>query len=74
MLDSSYPGLVIFDVFKGQCTPAVLQKLKEHNILYVTVPNNCTDRQQPLDLSANKAVKQFIKAEFQDWHGWKRGM
>ena len=42
LLDSSYPALVIFDVFKGQCTPTVLQMLKDYNILYVTVPNNCT--------------------------------
>jgi len=68
-LDSSYPALVIFDVFKGQCTTAVLQMLKDHHILYVTIPNNCTDRLQPLDMSVNKAVKQFMRSEFQDWYG-----
>ena len=69
ILDSSYPALVIFDVFKGQCTRTILQTLKDNNILYVAVPNNCTDRLQPLDLSVNKAVKQFMRAEFQDWYG-----
>ena len=66
VLDSSYPALVIFDVFKGQCTSTILRKLIVHTILYVTVPNNCTDRLQPLDLSVNKAVKQFTRTEFQE--------
>ena len=47
----------------------VLQLLKDHNILYVTVPNNCTDRLQPLDLSVNKAVKQHMRTQFQEWYG-----
>ena len=63
-LDAKHSALVIFDVFKGQCTSDVLQILKDHNIFYVTVPNNCTDRLQPLDLSINKAVKQYIRTQF----------
>ena len=56
-LDAQHPALVTFDTFKGQCTSNVLQILKDHYILYITVPNNCTDRLQPLDLRVNKAVK-----------------
>ena len=68
-LDAKHPALAIFDVFKGQCTSDVLQILKDNNILYVTVPNNCTDRLQPLDLSVNKAVKQYFRTQFQEWYG-----
>ena len=50
-------------------TSDVLQILKDKNILYVTVPNNCTDRLQPLDLSVNKAVKQYFRTRFQEWYG-----
>ena len=38
-------------------------------ILYVTIPNNCTDRLQLLDLSVNKPAKDFVRARFQDWCG-----
>ena len=32
------------------------------------VPANCTDRLQPLDVSVNKAVKAFLRSQFQDWY------
>ena len=53
-LSSNHSALVLFDVFKGQCTPEVLKLLEDNHILYVTIPNNCTDKLQPLDLSVNK--------------------
>ena len=56
-LSNDHCVLVLFDVFKGQCTSKVLKKLEDNNILYVTVPNNCTDRLQPLDLSVNKLAR-----------------
>ena len=37
---AKYPALAIFDIFKGQCTSDVLQILKDHNILYVTICTN----------------------------------
>ena len=43
--------------------------LEDNNILYVTVPNNCTNRLQPLDLSVNKPAKDFLQARFQQWYG-----
>ena len=45
--------------------------LKENNILFVTIPNNCMDRLQPLDLAVKKPAKDFVRAEFQDWYGDK---
>ena len=68
-LKDDHSALALFDVFKGQCTSQVIKILEENNILYVTIPNNCTDRLQPLDLSVNKPAKDFVRARFQDWYG-----
>lgn len=68
-LDKTHPALVIYDTFCGQCTQKILEKLEENNVhvtivennVHVTiVPANCTDRLQPLDLSVNRAAKEFL--------------
>ena len=61
-------ALAIFDHFKGQLTPAITQILEDNNIQSVLVPAGCTDRLQPLDVSVNKSVKSFMRAEFQRWY------
>ena len=67
-LSSDHRSLVIFDRFKGQCTKVVLKTLEDNNINVLLVPANCTDRLQPLDISVNKAVKDFLRGEFQSWY------
>ena len=67
-LSVDQPALAIFDVFKGQQTESVLKMLEENNILVVSVPANCTDRLQPMDLSINKSVKEFMRGKFRDWY------
>jgi len=67
-LSSDHRSLVIFDRFKGQCTEVVLKTLEDNNIDVLLVPANCTDRLQPLDISVNKAVKDFLRGEFQGWY------
>ena len=62
-------ALVLYDVFKGQTTDRVHQLLEENNILYVHVPNCCTDQLQPLDASVNKSVKSFLREKFSIWYG-----
>ena len=42
--------------------------LKSENLVYVTIPPNCTDKLQPMDLSVNKSAKDFLKAQFQNWY------
>ena len=34
----------------------------------IIIPANCTDRLQPLDLSVNKAAKDFLRTQFSNWH------
>lgn len=67
-LSPDQPALAIFDVFKGQQTESVLKLLNENNVLVVCVPANCTDRLQPMDLSINKSVKEFMRRKFREWY------
>jgi len=60
-LSANYPCQVIFDRFRGQCTPRFASILKKSDIYIVMVPANCTDQLQPLDISVNKAVKVFLR-------------
>lgn len=59
---------MIYDRFKGQCTTGVLELLENNNIDVVLIPANCTDRLQPLDVSVNKAAKNFMRERFQSWY------
>lgn len=61
-------ALLIQDNFKGQATKAVLDLLNEHNIHVCFLPPNSTDRLQPMDLSVNKAIKSYMKKEFEEWY------
>ena len=67
-LADSHPALVIYDVFKGQTTPAIQSLLSTNHISVVLVPPNCTDKLQPLDIAINKPMKDALKAEFQAWY------
>ena len=67
-LPSDQPTLAIFDVFRGQQTQSIMDLLEENNILVVNIPANCTDRLQPMDLSINKSVKDFMRSKFTDWY------
>ena len=70
-LDDDYPALAIFDNFKGQITGDVLQLLEDHNVHSVRLPANCTDRLQPMDISVNKAAKDFVRQKFNEWYSEK---
>ena len=59
-LPSNHPSLLLFDNFKAQCTPDVLQILDDNNINVCLIPLNCNDRLQPLDISVNKVAKEFL--------------
>lgn len=65
LLPSSQHALVIFDGFRGQNTPEFLALLEKNNISFVTIPPNCTDKLQTLDISVNKSMKSELKKCFQ---------
>lgn len=67
-LPNEQSALLIFDNFKAQCTSSILTLLDRHNIDIALILANCTDRLQPLDLSINKAAKDFCI------HNLKNGM
>ena len=67
-LDLNYPALVIFDKFRAQCTERILSMLEAKHVHVAIVPANCTDRLQPLDVSVNKAAKEFLRRQFQEWY------
>jgi len=59
---------LIFDNFKAQCTEELLKLLDSNKIDVVLIPPNCTDRLQPLDVSVNKAAKEFLRKRFHEWY------
>ena len=61
-------ALLIFDVFKGQTTSAVINLLKRNDIIAIHVPNNHSNLSQTLDISVNKSAKCFIAGKYQDWY------
>ena len=67
-LSEDHPGLAIFDCFKAHLTEAVSKLLEDNNIHLVILPANCTDRLQPLDLSLNKLVKDFLRKKIEIWY------
>ena len=67
-LDADHPALVIFNRFCAQCTSAILTLLEDKKVYVVIVPANCTDWLHPLDVSVNKAVKDHLQNQFQDWY------
>ena len=67
-MPDDYPALAIFDVFRGQTTDAIYELLDENHIFVIKVPANCTNRLQPMDLSVNKSVKDFLLKKFIEWY------
>ena len=61
-------ALLIFDVFCGQTTDKVLKITEDNHILATKVPPNMTNLYQPLDLSVNKAAKDFTRKKFSEWY------
>lgn len=60
-LPATQKALVIRDVFKGQVTEKVLDKLKSPNCEFVAVPANLFF--QSLDLTVNRSAKQFMQKQ-----------
>jgi len=67
-LAAEQAAILLFDNFKGQCTPDLLKLLDSNNISVVLIPPNCTNRLQPLNLGVNKVAKEFLKRKFHEWY------
>ena len=67
-LSKDAKALLIFDVFKGQATPAVNDLLKDNRCIVQHVPNNHNTLFHPLDFSVNKSAKSFISDKYQEWY------
>lgn len=67
-LEKTHTALVLYDVFKGQTTPAIKRLLADNHVSVVMIPPNCTDKLQPLDISINKPFKDALKAQFHLWY------
>ena len=67
-LEQDQKCLLIFDVFKGQCTDRVLDLMNKNNCVTVFVPPNLTHVFQPLDLAINNVAKSFLKNKFSEWY------
>ena len=61
-------ALVIWDVFKGQMTETVKQKLESLHIQLVSVPANVTHLFQLLDLTVNGSAKKFMCNQFSKYY------
>ena len=64
----SQKAVVLMDNFSGQTTTALLEKVEEEGIVVITIPAGTTDRLQPLDVSTNKAAKDFLREKFRQWY------
>ena len=63
--------MLIFDVFKAQCTQRVFDLIDENHCVTVFVPANLTHVFQPLDLAINGVAKSFLKSTFSEWYSKK---
>ena len=53
---------------KGSRDSQNVQTKIKSTVYVVLIPSKCTDRLQPLDLSVNKSVKDFLRQQFQEWY------
>ena len=60
-LPQSRKSLLVWDAFKAQSTPKVMDTLSSYRIEAVMVSNNMTHFQQPLDLTANPAGTSHLQ-------------
>ena len=67
-LSNTFPVVVLFDASKGQTTERIYQLLEANNVYTISVPANCADKLQPMDLSINKILKDFMKKECNEWY------
>ena len=58
----------LYDAFKGHKGERVEELLKDNYLLPVPIPSNCTNSLQPVDVSANKPLKDHLQNPFTSWY------
>ena len=58
----------MWDVFKGQMTQRVKDRLTSLNLELIPVPANMTHFFQPLDLTVNGSAKKFVRSQFTEYY------
>ena len=66
--EPTMPCILIYDAFRAHQVEKVVSALDRLNVLHHPVPPNLTDHLQPLDLSVNKPIKDFLKRTFSQWY------
>ena len=66
-LPETQKTLIIWDVFRGQMTERVKDKLTSLSIEPVSVPANMTHFFQPLDLTVNGSAIMFMRKQFTEY-------
>ena len=67
-LPADQKALIVWDVFKGQMTQPVLDKLESLNLELDPVPANMTHFFQLLHLTVNGSAKKFLRARFTEYY------
>ena len=67
-LPETQKALIVWDVFKGQMTQRVKDRLTSLNLELVPVPANMTHFFQPLDLTVNGSAKKFVRNQFTEYY------
>ena len=68
------------DTFKGHDNAEIEELCSKNECELVIVPDNFTNKFQPLDITINQKTKKFISHKFNTWYGnrasnqLKRGM
>ena len=63
----SQKSLLVWDAFKAQSTPMVMDTLSSYGIESVMVPKNMTHLLQPLDSTTNASFKKYEKRLFSEY-------
>ena len=66
-LPQSQKSLLVWDAFKTQSTPKVVDTLSSYGIESAMVPKNMTHLLQPLDLTINASFKKYEKRDFSEY-------
>ena len=70
--EKGYPeeqmSLIIMDTLKGQDNETLTKLCADNHCVVVLVPNNLTNKFQPLDLTVNKPAKGFLSEKYNHWY------